>query len=328
MLSADNLFLATQKSCDAIAFAVRSSWLNVAFGSVLNHNGFLTSDPLTDVYTHLHYDCPIRAADNYGTYYMSILVQAGVATFDLKKDLDNINVPLTKRRRRSKKEMPITVDDCDNDTTKESKEDRNTLFEKLKYLEKLHDIPSITSLRAFLVKDFIESTTPDLYLFQSILQDLYLLQPWTQPLCFDENQEVYKQSLLQKTVVDLSGDNRSAEIQSLDSCNFSSLKKPAGQKKTSSGQDHTRMKLPLSTASTKQVKNTSKKIVSTNTEIPKQHKSQSSKLSQQAASNRVPKNTRQSLVPNASSSSKGTLLQPIHSYLLTSYLPYVFTTAI
>ena len=299
---------------------MRSSWLNVAFGSVLNHNGFLTSDPLTDVYTHLHYDCPIRAADNYGTYYMSILVQAGVATFDLKKDLDNINVPLTKRRRRSKKEMPITVDDCDNDTTKEGKEDRNTLFEKLKYLEKLYDIPSITSLRAFLVKDFIESTTPHFYLFQSILQDLYLLQPWTQPLCFDENQEIYKQSLLQRTVVDISGDDRSADIKSLDSCNFSSLKKPAGQKKTSNSLDPQRMKLPLPNKVAAAPTQPLKKSVVNNTEKPKQPKSKSSKHSQPAVSNRVPTSTLQSSVHIPSTFSKGTLLQHIHCFILTHFL--------
>jgi len=250
---------------------------------------------------------------------MSILVQAGVATFDLKKDLDNINVPLTKRRRRSKKEMPITVDDCDNDTTKESKEDRNTLFEKLKYLEKLHDIPSITSLRAFLVKDFIESTTPDFYLFQSILQDLYLLQPWTQPLCFDEKQEIYKQSLLQRTIIDLSGDSRSDDIKSLDSCNFSSLKKPAGQKKTSNSLDPQRMKLPLpnkvAAAPTQPLK---KSVV--NAEKPKQQKSKSSKHSQPAVSSSVPTITRQSTVPIPSPSSKGTLLQQIHSFILTHFL--------
>jgi len=74
-----------QTCVDAITHAVQTSWLNVAFCSVFNHSGFLTSNPLIEAFTQKHYTTPGRAADNYGTYYMALLAQAGIAYFDIKQ---------------------------------------------------------------------------------------------------------------------------------------------------------------------------------------------------------------------------------------------------
>jgi hypothetical protein len=113
---------------------------------------------------------------------VALLAQAGIAYFDIKQCQRYVKFGCSNEQKKTTKGGKAEKKTDDNDT----------LFKRLKHLEKNIEIPTSTALRDLIWEDFAIMTTSEFLLLQSVLQDLLILQPWTHPLHYQEEQEVLK----------------------------------------------------------------------------------------------------------------------------------------
>jgi len=163
------------KAADLVMHIVKTSELNVACSSVLNHSGFITSNPLFDKLTGKLHTNAKAMSENVGSLHMALLAQAGIAYFDLGKYTRHYKCHPSGNKKET-----------DEDTT------GSKLYAVLKHLQSTIDIPTVESLQPFIKEAFSSLDNNKFYLLQSFLHELYVLQPWTQPLSYKEDQEKSK----------------------------------------------------------------------------------------------------------------------------------------
>ena len=173
------------QSCTAIMNAVRTSDINTAMVACLNHNGYQTIDPLRDPITHEFHQTFKATSNHVGIHAMAYIAQAGFAFFE-----QNLLRKYSSFGARTKKEKDIAYDeDRDDDDTIA---DTTTLISALLTLEKNVVLPTIADLMPFLKQAFSGLPKEDLALFQSILMDIWVLQPWTRRLDYNEERLITK----------------------------------------------------------------------------------------------------------------------------------------
>jgi len=172
---------------------VRTSNLNVAMVGVLNHSEFIATDPLRDPFTGKFHANAKSAADYMGFHSLAHVIQAGICHFDLGASR---GISLHKYNN-GKKGVSNDVDD-ENSGSEDAGDEigfsstgtNSTLMATIAGLVKNHEIPTVESLHNFLRKDFLSLKDGDFQFFQSVLQDLWILQPWTRPLNFKEEHQL------------------------------------------------------------------------------------------------------------------------------------------
>jgi hypothetical protein len=165
--------------------AVRTSDINTAMVACLNHNGFQTIDPLRDPITHEFHQTFKATSNHVGIHAMAYIAQAGFAFFE-----QNLLRKYSSFGARTKKDKDIAYDeDRDDDDTIA---DTTTLISALLTLEKNVVLPTIADLMPFLKQAFSGMPKEDLALFQSILMDIWVLQPWTRRLDYNEERLITK----------------------------------------------------------------------------------------------------------------------------------------
>ena len=165
--------------------AVRTSDINTAMVACLNHNGFQTINPLRDPITHEFHQSFKATSSHVGIHAMAFIAQAGFAFFE-----QHLLRIYTSFGARPKKDKDIAYDeDRDDDDTSA---DTTSLTSALLTLEKNAVLPTIADLMPFLKKAFSGMPKEDLALFQSILMDIWVLQPWTRRLDYREERLITK----------------------------------------------------------------------------------------------------------------------------------------
>jgi hypothetical protein len=170
-------------AADLVMHVVKTSELNVAFTSVLNHSGFITCNPLFDKVTGKLYTTAKAMSDNVGSLHMALLAQAGLAHFDMGKYTRHSKCVSSTKNKKEKGEKQA----AEEDTSVGSK-----LSNVLKHLQSTIEIPCLESLQPFIKAAFSSLDDNNFHLLQSFLHELYVLQPWTQPLSYKEDQELSK----------------------------------------------------------------------------------------------------------------------------------------
>lgn len=160
--------------------AVRTSDINTAMVACLNHSGYQSINPLRDPITNEFHQSFKATSNHVGIHAMAYIAQAGFAFFE-----QNLLRKYTSFGARNKKDKDIANDeDRDDDDTIA---DTTSLISALLTLEKNAVLPTIADLMPFLKQAFSGMPKEDLALFQSILMDIWVLQPWTRRL--DNNEE-------------------------------------------------------------------------------------------------------------------------------------------
>lgn len=199
-------------AADQVMHVVQTSELNVAFTSVLNHSGFITSNPLFDKVTGQLHRTAKAMSDNVGSLHMALLAQAGLAHFDMGKYTRHTKCVSTKNRKgKSEKE-------AEEDTSAGSK-----LNNVLKHLQSTIEIPSLESLQPFIKAAFSSLDDDNFHLLQSFLHELYVLQPWTQPLSYKEDQELSKLDSFPVATQQVIGDDDDDDAEDWNDFAFSTI---------------------------------------------------------------------------------------------------------
>lgn len=211
--------LQVDKALTSIMHTVRTSPINTALLSTLNHAEFVASNPIRDLITGIMHKTARQVAANAGLVAMAHVAQAGMGFFDLHK-LRNIS---------NGKPKEIIINDSDVEVEVEGHMD--TIQRGVNVLVCNKELPSISDLVQFLKKSFIDMTPHDFACLQSMLPDLYIFQEFTRPL--DTKEEVQIQRLtageVKKKVVDLtktSDDSDDDGISTLDFKKVSTKKLP------------------------------------------------------------------------------------------------------
>jgi len=222
-----------------IEMIVRTSPLNIAMVGTLSHGEYYISDPLRNEVTKRNHLTPQQAGECMGTFSMACIVQAGHAYYNTT--LVNDLPPLSKHAgRKSKKEKSSDTvqednddDDDDNDISQPCENYIDSLIRNLPNFTTQRRLPKLEDIQQFLKKAFTSLDQSDHYFLQSILPDLYVLQPWTRPL--DNDEEKTLRSLnhqQQKKTVDSTHTNEEDELFGgfgLDSLKFNGLNSVKGK---------------------------------------------------------------------------------------------------
>lgn len=220
-----------------IELMVRTSPLNIAMVGTLSHGEYFISDPLRNELTLKHHSTPEQAVQCMGTFAMACIVQAGHAYYNTT--LVNDLPPLSKHAgRKAKKEKPSATaqegsDDDDQEPSQLCENDIDSLISNLPNFATQGRLPQIEDINAFLKKAFTSLDINDHYFLQSILPDIYVLQPWTRPM--DNEEDKTLRSLLnqrQQKTVDLTTGNEEDDLfggLNIDALKFDGLKSVKGK---------------------------------------------------------------------------------------------------
>ena len=185
--------LQLQKQLKEILNILKTTPMNIAMCATLNHSGTIVTDPLRDVLTKKIYPTAKEMAENIGSHFLAILVQAGIAHYDLRKfrvRLNDVTKIESKEKLKEKKlkkkatEREVASEESSGEAEDKIEKDvLNSLVEQL-------ELPDVDTLQAFLKKDF-ESLDELQFLFlQSVLKDLWVLQKWNQPLNYAQERKL------------------------------------------------------------------------------------------------------------------------------------------
>jgi len=175
-----------QYALEEISNVVRSSDLNVAMVACLNHAEFSVIDPLIHPITREHHKSPRINCEHVGVYAMAHIAQAGIASFDLDL-LRKQKYTTTKLKNKKEKQDNANLEDVDEDMASDvDTNDVGTLSATMTSLEKDSLVPTIADLHALLKSAFSSMKKEDQFLYQSILKDIQVLQPWTRKLDYAE----------------------------------------------------------------------------------------------------------------------------------------------
>lgn len=208
---------------------IRTSSINTAFLSILNHSEFLVTDPLRDQFTGKFHATAKAMAANSSLVTMSTIAQAGVAHFDLGY-LQRLKTSTTKvSRQKIKKQMSDDMDsdpheDQPSDNVDELEVEMDSVQKVIATLVRNQTLPKIEDFISFFKKAFSNLQHQDFLCLQSIIQDLWILQPWTRPL--DYKEEVQLQKLTNNTkesVIDLTKPGEDSESEKIDTIVFKKL---------------------------------------------------------------------------------------------------------
>lgn len=213
-----------------IVHIVRSSPLNTALVSILNHAEFVSSDPLRDFITGKYHASAKATAENIGCVRMAYMVQAGLFYFDSNHVSTKLKPLPTKFAKSASKKGNILHDE-DSDTPVDKSEEEglvmNSMHKSIKIMEDNRDLPKVDDLSVFLKKAFSEIELQDFKLFQSILPDLYILQPFTRQLDYKEEVQVNRATAMPKKqgcpTVDLSNAVDDSDEDGIGGMNFQAI---------------------------------------------------------------------------------------------------------
>ena len=171
---------------------VRTSELNIAVCASKNYAGFISSSPILDSLTKKRFQDATTASDSMGFHYMALIVQAGIARFDLEK-IRHIQSGPPKRARGAKpQEEEVDGSDDIQDNISNEDNDSERFMSIVEGLERNNKIPDVKTILYFLKNEFKTLTRNEFVFLQSVLRDLYTLQEWTQPLDYDEEKNLIK----------------------------------------------------------------------------------------------------------------------------------------
>jgi hypothetical protein len=132
-------------------------------------------------------------AENIGSHFLAILVQAGIAHYDLRKFRVRLNDVTKSESKEKMKEKKLKKKATEREeASEESSGEAEDKIEKdvINSLVEQLELPDVDTLQAFLKKDF-ESLDELQFLFlQSVLKDLWVLQKWNQPLNYAQERKL------------------------------------------------------------------------------------------------------------------------------------------
>ena len=165
-------------NCDKIMTIVRSHDINLALMACFNPTEFMVSNPLRDFQTDELYEDKAQASKHMAFGSMALLAQFGIAYFDLDR---------LKKFKRAKRQYQKGKNK-DKDTGPEIMETQagyNTVLTKLAFNQ---IIPTTETLHKFFHDSFLAMEDKTFTFLQSVLKDLWCLQPFTRPYDYKETQ--------------------------------------------------------------------------------------------------------------------------------------------
>lgn len=174
---------------------LKTSPLNLAMCGCLNHNQQLVTNPLIDEFTGKLYTSALEMTENIGIHYMALVVQAGVSHFDLQRLQNNhdhqraLQRAASTARQAAKSSKKTEVNEKGAAILKEPM-DKDKYASTLEYLTVKNEIPDVTTIHKFLESQFNELEECEFFFLQSVILDLWLFQPWTAPLSYEEEREI------------------------------------------------------------------------------------------------------------------------------------------
>lgn len=179
-------------------YIVRTSPINTAFLSTLNHAEFITSNPVRDFISGAMHSSARHMAANAGLVAMSNLAQVGMAFFDMQKlrKLKNSTTrpakEIIKKQTKGGEEEKDSDDDSNTEDELEEEEERDTVQRGVSVLVSNKEIPTINDLMSFLKRSFTDLTAEEYACLQSVIPDLYIFQEFTRPLDFKEELQIQR----------------------------------------------------------------------------------------------------------------------------------------
>jgi hypothetical protein len=144
----------------------------------------------------LHHSTAKETAENFGTFTMAHIAQAGIAYFNLGKLREHQKLPKHSKQDNLTDSQAIEeADDEEDDDTSAvivPPDKAETISSKLSVLVDNHEIPKVEDLQSLLLTAFTSLTQSELLVIQSILGDLWNMQTWTRALDFKEQQMLQK----------------------------------------------------------------------------------------------------------------------------------------
>jgi hypothetical protein len=167
-----------QHHCDKIMTIVRTHDINIALMACFNPTEFMVSNPLRDFQTDDLYDDKAAASKHMAFGSMALLAQFGIAYFDLDK---------LKKFKRAKRQYQKGKNK-DKDTEPEMIETQCGYNNVLTKLALNQVIPTTETLHKFFHDSFLAMEDKTFTFLQSVLKDLWCLQPFTRPYDYKETQ--------------------------------------------------------------------------------------------------------------------------------------------
>ena len=207
--------------------AVKTSDLNIAMVSCLNHAEFVVLNPINNPVTGTPHTRSSQMLDDFGTWAMAHIAFAGMAAFDYDL-LRKVKTSGKARGHVFKREVEEKADDEDGSNNSDNESiDVGTLASKLTTLENELSLPCIDDIYTLLKSAISTIDNNKLGLLQSILMDMIVLQPWTRNLDGIEEKELSRmENVGQKSglkITDLSQDHSDDDLTTLHNLNFSDL---------------------------------------------------------------------------------------------------------
>ena len=195
--------MTVDQTMTAIMNEVRTSSLNVAMVSTLSHNEYVVTNPIKNIFSDKRHKNGKEVGAHAGTLALAHIAQAGIAYFDLHKlsitqspiigGKLNAYIKKEKNTKTSKEENDddeADDEDDDQEPATSYSSDKDKIHTTISVMVSNKEIPKVEELHKFLKAAFNKISDEQFPLFQSILQDIYVLQDWTRPLDWKEEHEI------------------------------------------------------------------------------------------------------------------------------------------
>jgi len=221
--------------------------------ATIGHNEFINSDPIRNPLSKKLHATAKEAADYMGTYTMAHIALAGCAYFDLGKlSKQQLTLQGKSHIKKENKKDVSSSDEVEEDSNYEKDCHIEGMTQAIGQLIDDNTLPTVEEVQSILKKAFTSLKDNEHLLLQSILPDLYVLQPWTKPLDYQEKimlQKMQFSEMIRGKTIDLTNgdseeddDFKSLEVEKVSKSKSKQknidklLKKPINQSTSSQQQ--------------------------------------------------------------------------------------------